>query len=331
MTEDRSTGDRASVNRVVRLKAFGGPANISIETEEVPVPQDDEVLVRVVSAGVNPSDYQIRNGDFEEVVSAADLPSGLGFDLAGRIEAVGPDQKQFAVGDAVFALVGQPSAQADYAVVPAEEVVPAPTSIDLVHAGAVPLAAITAWQGLFDNGGLEAGQSVLVHGGAGGLGHLAVQLAKARGATVYATCSTADLDFVRSLGVERAIDYKSERFEDLVQDLDLVLDLVGGETNARSYAVLREGGTLVSTIQAPDEEAAAKKKVQAPPVFMATPNAGQLREIATLIDAGKVVVNVAESFRLEDVREAQARLERGSVQGKLVLLTGAPSDEDAQR
>ena len=157
-------------------------------------------------------------------------------------------------GDAVFALIGQDrGAQSDYVVVKAVELVAAPKSIDMVRAAAVPLVAMTAWQGLFDQGGLSQGQRVLIHGGAGGVGHMAIQFAKAKGATVFATAAADDLEFVRRLGADTAIDYKSERFEDIARDIDLVFDLVAGDTQDRSWTVLREGGIMVSTLAEPDQ------------------------------------------------------------------------------
>lgn len=204
-------------------------------------------------------------------------------------------------------------------VVKAVELVAAPTSIDLIHAAGVPLAAITAWQGLFDHGGLQAGQKVMIHGGAGGVGHLAIQLAKAKGATVFATASQGDLDFVRDLGADTAIDYKNERFEDIASDIDVVFDLVAGETQDRSWAVLREGGIMVSTLQEPDKAKAAAHKARSAPRYTAQPNGAQLKDIADLIDAGKVKVVVSETYPIEDVATAHQRLEEAHVRGKIVL------------
>ena len=198
----------------------------------------------------------------------------------------------------------------------------APTSIDLVHAGAVPLAALTAWQGLFDHGELKAGQRVLIHGGAGGVGHFAVQFAKARGATVVTTAGPDDIEFVRELGADTVIDYKNERFEYVTRDFDLVLDLIGGETQDRSWAVLREGGILVSTLADPDQEQAKARKVRAAPRWMTQPIAAQLGEVAQLIDAGRVKVTVTAIYPLDQVRAAQQRLEQGHLRGKIVLTVG---------
>lgn len=307
-------------NTAVRLSQFGGREVLTIETIAIPQPQHDEVLVRVAAASANPVDHKIREGKYP-AYHEKDLPITLGRDLAGTIEAVGPRARdRLSKGDPVFAFIGQDrGAQAQFVLVKAGELVAAPTSIDLVHAAGVPLAAITAWQGLLDHGGLQAGQKVLIHGGAGGVGHLAIQLAKAKGATVFATASQDDLDFVRDLGADTAIDYKNERFEDIANDIDVVFDLVAGETQDRSWAVLREGGIMVSTLQAPDKAKAAAHKARSAPRYTAQPNGAQLKDIADLIDAGKVKVVVSETYPIEDVATAHQRLEEAHVRGKIIL------------
>ena len=309
-----------TTNRAVRLSWFGGPDALMIDPVDIPQPRDDEVLVRVAAASVNPVDYKTREGK-HPMVKENDLPIILGRDLAGTIEALGTRaHNMLSRGQSVFAFIGPDrGAQADYVIVKAVELVAAPKGIDLVHAAGVPLAAMTAWQGLFDHGGLAEGQRVLIHGGAGGVGHFAIQLAKAKGATVFATASAADLDFLRELGADTAIDYKNERFEGIAKDIDVVLDLVGGETCDRSWAVLREGGTLVSTLMEPDKEKAAAHKARAAPNYQAEPNAAQLGQVADLIEGGKVKAVVAEAFPLDAGRDAYARLEQGGVRGKIVL------------
>lgn len=307
-------------NKAVRLNRFGDREVLAIETIDIPQPQDDEVLVRVVAASANPVDYKIREGKYP-AVKEEDLPVTLGRDLAGVIEAVGTRAHyMLSKGDPVFAFIGQDrGAQARFVVVKAVELVAAPTSIDLIHAAGVPLAAITAWQGLFDHGGLQAGQKVLIHGGAGGVGHLAIQLAKAKGATVFTTASKDDLDFVRALGADMAIDYKNERFEDVTSDIDVVFDLIAGETQERSWAVLREGGIMVSTLQEPDKAKAAAHKARTAPRYTAQPNAAQLKDIADLIDAGKVKVVVSETYPIDQIKTAHEQLEDAHVRGKIVL------------
>jgi NADPH:quinone reductase-like Zn-dependent oxidoreductase len=291
-----------------------------IDPVAIPQTQDDEVLVRVTAASVNPVDYKIREGKFQPV-GEDKLPIILGRDLAGTIEAVGTRAHfMLSKGDAVFAHIGfDRGAQSEYVVVKAVELVAAPASIDAVHAAAVPLAGITAWQGLFDHGGLTEGQTVLIHGGAGGVGHLAIQFAKAKGATVLTTVGPDDVDYARSIGADTVIDYKSERFEDVARDVDLVLDLVGGETQKRSFAVIRDGGSLVSTLAVDDASESERRAIRVPDRWMAQPDAAQLKEIADLIDAGEVEVEVAETFPLDRVRDAYDHLENGHVRGKIVL------------
>jgi len=307
----------------VRLTRFGDPQ--VLEVGSVPIPQavDDEVLVRVRAASVNPVDGKTRSGEFPPV-GTSDLPIVLGRDLAGTIEAVGTRaHNMLSVGDRVFAHIGfDRGAQSEYVVVRAVELVAVPEGVGFEEAAGAGLAAMTTWQGLFDHGGLTAGQTVLIHGGAGGVGHLAIQLAKAKGARVVATASAGDLDFVRELGADEAIDHKGERFEDRVREVDVVLDLVGGETGERSLDVLRPGGILVSTLQPPAEDLAREKGVRVAPRWLAEPNAAQLGEIADLIAAGKVRVVVSETYPLAEVAAAHRRLEEGGVRGKVVLVVG---------
>lgn len=307
-------------NRAVCIDHFGHSDVLHIERVAIPEPHDDEVLVRVCAASVNPVDWKTREGQFAPVRDAA-LPIILGRDLAGTIEAVGAHARDMLVeGQPVFAFIGTDrGAQSDYVVMKASEFTAVPDGLDMVHAAAVPLAALTAWQGLFDHGGLREGQSVLIHGGAGGVGHFAIQLAKARGATVCTTCSADDIDFVRAIWADVAIDYRAQRFEAVVHEVDMVFDLVGGATQERSWCVLREGGILVSTLQEPDCEMARAHKVRIAPRYMAQPNAAQLHAIADLIAAGQVQVIVSETYPLEQVEAAQLRLEKGHLRGKMVL------------
>ena len=308
--------------RAVVLPRFGGPEVLEIASRPWPQPVDDEVLVRVHAASINPVDLKTRSGEFP-MVTADMLPIVLGRDLAGTIELTGTRaHDMLSHGDKVFAHIGfERGAQADYVVVKAVELVAMPDGLDFVSAAAVPLAAMTAWQGLFDQGNLVAGQRVLIHGGAGGVGHLAVQLAKARGATVLATASAGDLDFVRDLGADDAIDHEAQRFEDVAGQVDLVLDLVGGETQHRSVAVVKPGGALVSTVDVSDEvtAAATARGVRLPGRWHAEPNAAQLGQIADLIAAGKVKVTVAATFPLAEVKSAHERQAKGHFRGKIVL------------
>ena len=274
------------------------------------------------AASVNPVDFKNREGK-TPFVAEDDLPVTMGRDVSGVIEALGTRaHNMIRVGDPLYALLGNDrGGYAEYVVVKATELTAPPKGGDHVAAAAVPLAGLTAWQGLFDHGGLAPGQRVLIHGGAGGVGHFAVQFAKAKGAVVFATASGDDLDFVRQLGADTVIDYKEQRFEDVAHDIDVVYDLIGGETQERSWAVLKPGGIIVSTLTEPDQDRAAREGKRGTR-YTAQPNAAQLGEITALIDAGKVRVHVDRTFALEQAATAQKSLEEDHVRGKIVLTVG---------
>jgi NADPH:quinone reductase-like Zn-dependent oxidoreductase len=300
--------------KAVRIHEFGGPEVLQVEDQPRPQPASDEVLVRVEAASVNPVDYKMRNGGY---VPESALPLTLGRDVAGTVEDAGGGP--FRAGDAVYAMLGRDrGGYVEFAAVKAADCARMPHSLDFIQAAAVPLAALTAWQGLFDNGHLTARQRVLIHGASGGVGHFAVQLARAKGATVIATCARKDMDFVRGLGASEVIDYQAERFEDCARDIDLVYDLVGGETQDRSWAVLREGGAMVSTLTEPDK-AKARAKTARSAHYVAQPNGAQLAVIGQMIDDGKVIPSVARVFPLAEAAKAERQLEDGHVRGKIVL------------
>lgn len=312
-----------STSRSVWIDRFGDAARpwdaLQLADRPIPQPVDDEVLVRVRAASINPVDWKIAAGQYPPKPADA-LPFILGRDLAGTIEAVGTAAHyMLSHGDRVFAFIGQDrGAQSEYVVVKAVELVQVPVDVDFVHAAAAGLVSMTAWQGIFDHGGLEAGQRVLIHGAAGGVGHLAVQFAKWKGARVYATAGAADLDFVRSLGADEVIDYKAQAFEDVARDMDLVFDTQGGETQARSFGVLKQGGCLVSTLE-PDEDRAAELGIRIAPRWHAEPNAETLGQVAELIASDLVKVEVARTFPLEQAREGYAFAKDGHPRGKVVL------------
>ncbi len=307
--------------KAVRIRSFGGPEVLEFAEVEKPVPQDDEVLIRVRAASVNPVDYKIRSGSYP-VVKQDQLPKVLGRDVAGEIERCGPSVRDLEVGETVYAMLdGGPGGYAEYVTMRADLVAPKPGELDYRSAAAVPLAGLTAWQGLFDHGHLQAGQRVLIHGGAGGVGHLALQFAKAKGATVTTTVSTQDVDFVRHLGADQVIDYTRERFEEKVRDVDLVLDLIAGETQERSWAVLKDGGTMISSLARPSEARARERHARAES-FVAHPDRAELMEIGRLIDQGRVHPHVSAVFELKQAAEVQPRLEHRHPQGKVVLQIG---------
>jgi NADPH:quinone reductase-like Zn-dependent oxidoreductase len=282
------------------------------------MPGKAEVVVRVNAASVNPVDYKIREGKYPPV-KQDQLPYVMGRDISGEVVEAGGDPGLPKEGEAVFGMLGiERGGYSEYAILKAEELALKPESIDHVTAAAVPLAGLTAWQGLFRHGQLKAGQRVLIHGGAGGVGHLAIQFAKAKGAHVVTTVSSAHVDFVRGLGADEVIDYKKQRFEEVAKDIDLVFDLVAGETRDRSWSVLREGGALVSTLTEPSQEKAKQHKVRALR-YTAEPSGAELKEIAGLIDAGKVKPKVSRIFDLKDAAAAEELVEAGHTEGKVVL------------
>jgi NADPH:quinone reductase-like Zn-dependent oxidoreductase len=308
--------DAVATMRALRIHAFGGPERLRIEDIAVPVAGADELLVRVKAASLNPVDFKTREGHFPPV-RADMLPITLGRDISGTV--AGGNAGGFREGDAVMAMLSpERGAFAEYAVARPSQIAVKPDRLPHVQAACVPLAGLTAWQGLFDHGKLQAGQSVLIHGGAGGVGHLAVQFAKLHGATVFATAGTDNQDFLHQLGVDQPIDYRLQRFEDVAQGVDLVLDLIGGETQARSFASLKPGGALISTVAEPPTEQCAAHGVRGAR-FMAAPVGSQLGEIARLLDEGRVVVTVSETFAFDRAIEAMQRLEQGGVRGKLAL------------
>ena len=224
------------------------------------------------------------------------------------------------VGDEVLVFVGfDRGAYAEEIVVRGGEWTHVPDGMDIDAAAALPLAGVTAWQGLFDRGELQAGQRVLVHGGSGGVGHLAVQFAKVKGAHVTATCGTDAVDFVRSLGIDEVVDYKKHRFEHHARDMDLVYDLIGGETRQRSWTVLKPGGRLVSTVQDGQTEAQGRAAGRSGVEYAAHPDAGQLAEIAGLVAGGKVRVHIDKSFPLDKASDAQSHVETAHPMGKVLI------------
>src|SRR6201996_4993654 len=301
--------------KAVRIHRFGGPEVLQLDDVDLPVAADGKLLIRVIAASVNPVDYKIREGGYPKVTEA-DLPVTLGRDVAGRVETAGGG---FKIGDAVYAhLDWADGGYAEYALCAPAGIAAKPKILDMIQAAAVPLAATTAWQGLFDQGGLKAGERVLIHGASGGVGAFAVQFARIAGAEVIATASADEADRVAAYGATQVIDHKAQRFEDEVHDVDLVLDLIGKDTQERSFQTLKRGGRLISTVQDPDPAKAEAAGVTAKR-FMAKPDAGQLAEFAKLIDGAQVQVTVAKVFTLGQATEAHRMLEERHPHGKVVL------------
>ena len=302
--------------KAVRVNQWGGSEAAVIEDIARPQPGQGEVLIRVKAASVNPVDWAIREGYLAEYVS---LPVTLGVDLAGDIEALGDGVEGFQVGDAVYAAAGaRGGGFAEYTALGAGQVARKPQSLNYVEAASVPHAALTAWQTLFDVAQLHAGQRVLIHAAAGGVGSFAVQFAKLKGATVIGTASSQNESFVRSLGAHEFINYTAVPFETVVRDVDVVLDTVGWDTLERSAQVLKPGGTLVCIVTPPPPDLAEKHAIQVK-YYGAQPKGDQLAEIAQLIDAGQVKPHVSRIMQLEQVHEALRLSQERHVRGKLVL------------
>ncbi|WP_042419952.1 NADP-dependent oxidoreductase [Streptacidiphilus anmyonensis] len=303
--------------RAVRQRTFGGPEVLGVEEVERPRPLPGEVLVRVHACGVNPVDAAVRSGEYALL---GEPPFGLGWDLSGVVAQAGPGAR-YAVGEEVYGMPFFPraaGAYAEYVAAPSRQLARKPASLDHVEAAALPLAALTAWQGLIDRARLSAGDRVLIHRASGGVGHLAVQLAKAHGAHVTALASAARHDFLRGLGADELIDYRSVDFTEVARDLDVVFDSTAqGE---RSMDVLRPGGVLVSILEGGEKLAAAAGERGVRLVVVSVePDYASLERIAELADAGLVRPHVEAVFPLANAGSAHALLEAGRVQGKLVL------------
>ncbi|MBK8903359.1 MAG: NADP-dependent oxidoreductase [Anaerolineaceae bacterium] len=310
--------------KAVRIHNYGDASVLSYEDAPQPTAAAGELLIQVVATTANPFDYAARAG-YLAGWYAFTFPVTLGLDVSGIVEAVGEGVTDFAQGDEVFARAdpAKNGAYAEYIVLPASEAAHKPASIDHFQAAALPHVGFTAWRALIDVGGLTSGQTVLIHGAAGGVGSLAVQLAKWRGAKVIGTSSANNIDFLQELGVDEAIDYNAMPFESMVREVDLVLDTVGGDTLERSWGVLKPGGMLLSVVQPPAEETAAAHSVHQAFVT-AVPPAGQtLGILAALVDSGDIKPVVSSVLPLSDVQQAHALGEGRHVRGKIVLKVSA--------
>lgn len=302
---------------------FGGPEVLELRELPRPEPVPTEVLVRVHAAGVNPVDWKTRAGR-GAASSIGALPFTVGWDVSGVVEEVGFGVTRFAPGDEVFGMPRFPrqaAAYAEYVVAPSRQLARKPKNLSHCEAAGIPLAALLAWQTLVDTAKIGPGQRVLVHGAAGGVGHLAVQIAKARGAYVVGTAQSKDNGFLRNLGIDQLIDYTRTRFEDEIADLDVVLDLIGGENSLRSIPTLRRGGLLIDVPSGTAQSlltAAAERGVRATTI-MVEPDYHALEQIGELAESGRLTVAIERSFALEEASSAHALGESRSAAGKLVL------------
>lgn len=306
-----------------RVHEFGPPNVMRFERVLRPDPGSSEVLVKVEAAGVGPWDGWIRAG---KSALPQPLPLTLGSDLSGEIIAVGPEVSDLRAGDQVYGVTNPQfvGAYAEYAVASAAMISGKPTSLTYTEAASVPVIAVTAWQALFDQAHIEAGQTVVIHGAAGNVGAYAVQLARRAGVRTIGTAATDDIAFVRNLGANTVIDFQTQRFEEEVRDADAVIDLVGGETQKRSFQVLRRGGKLISAVSRPDQHLAQSHGVEAA-FFLVNLTSEYLAEIAGLVDCGQLRTRVGAVLPIADAREAHLMLERVRPQpkGKIVLTVAA--------
>jgi NADPH:quinone reductase-like Zn-dependent oxidoreductase len=309
--------------RVITQLSTGGPEVLELGEAEIPRPLPTEIRVRVAAAGVNPVDWKTRAGRGVAPVLGPP-PFTVGWDVAGTVDAVGPGVTRFAVGDAVLGMPWFPrqaGAYAEFVTAPSRHFAQRPAGLSTEAAAGLPLAGLTAWQSLVDVAAVQPGQRVLVHAAAGGVGHLAVQIAKARGAYVVGTASVGKHDLLHDLGIDEAVDYRAEKFEEAIEPVDVVLDPVGGDVAMRSLDVLRPGGRLVRLAAAapPEIEAAAAERGVRATGMMVEPDGDGLEELAHLVDDRRLRVLVAETFPLERAAHAHRAGELGHTTGKLIL------------
>jgi NADPH:quinone reductase-like Zn-dependent oxidoreductase len=292
---------------------------LKLEDAPIPTPKEDEVLVKVFAAGVNSFDGVLRSGKYAKIFKMQ-LPWIPGYDIAGSVEKIGGKVSKFKVGDPVYAFISIPTGggYAEFAVAKESQVAAKPATISFVEAAGVPSVALTAWQAVVDKADVQSGQTVLIHGASGGVGMFAIPIAKIRGAKVFATASTTNQDFLKELGADVPIDYKTQKFEDIAKELDVVVDGVGGETMARSYPIVKKGGILVSLVGRVDQVQLQKYGIRGV-ALEAQPSADELAQIGKLIDEKKIKIVVSQTFPLADAIEAQKRAEAGHARGKIVL------------
>lgn len=302
--------------RAIRIHQYGGPEALKLEQVQHPEPQAGEVLVRVLAAGINPVDWKIIEGYMKDFMPVQ-FPYIPGRDIAGIIEEVGPGVTEFQKGQAVFGQSAQ-GGYTEYTIAPVNKLALKPETLSFEEAATIPVGATTAWQGLFEHANLQAGQTILVQGAAGGVGLFVVQFAHWKGAHVIATTSTANVDFVRSLGAETVVDYKTTPVGQVVHDVDFVFDTVGEATLASSVQAVKQGGTFVTIAGQPPEQKVRERNVHAVS-FMAQVSTTLLQTFARLIDEGQIKVAIEKTFPLSNADQAVAHCKRGHGRGRVVL------------
>ena len=303
--------------KAIVVHEYGGPEVLKYEDVPRPEPKENEALVRVIAAGVNPVDALIRTGKYAKFFGTT-VPLIPGYDIAGIVEKTGAKITKLKAGDSIYAYVLWGGGYAEYAVATEGEATAKPKSLNYIEAAAVPLVALTAWQALIDTAKLSAGQTVLIHGGSGGVGSMAIQIAKARGAKVIATASTSNQELLKQLGADVAIDYTKTKFEDVAKDVDVVLDSVGKDTLARSYGVVRKGGIIATLVAEPDQAELDKHGIRGAAISV-KPNASELAEITKLIEEKKIKPVVSQVLPLTEAVKAQEQAATHHTRGKIVL------------
>jgi NADPH:quinone reductase-like Zn-dependent oxidoreductase len=310
--------------KAIVMREHGGPDVLELQEIARPEPAPTEVLVRVVAAGLNPVDWKVREEPWLPELMG-EPPLILGWDVAGSVEAVGYGVTRFGPGDRIFGMPWFPRlarAYAEYVTAPSRHFARTPDALDDEYAGGLPLAGLTAWQALVDTAGVGDGDRVLIHAAAGGVGHLAVQIAKARGAHVIGTARAEKHDFLRELGVDEPIDYRAGSFETAVGDVDVVMDLVGGDDyGLRSLQTLREGGLMIAVPEGVTDAVATAAEEQSKRAtgLLVEPDAAGLESLAALAADGRLSVAIETTFPLAQAAEAHQRLQRGRARGKIVL------------
>lgn len=305
--------------RAVRIHQYGGTETLKLENIAKPQINDDDILIAVKSAAINPVDWKIREGYLQTFIPY-ELPVILGWDVAGIVVEVGSKVSEFNVGDEVFSRpnIARDGSYADYIAVKADEAVLKSPKLSFSEAAALPLAGITAWQCLVDVANVQPGQRVLIHAGAGGVGHLAIQIAKAKGATVIATASAANQDLLKKLGTDQAVDYAKSSLKEQIEPVDIVIDTMGGDVQKQSWELLKENGILVSVVDQPNEELAQAHNARAAFVFI-EPSSRILKELNSLVEADLLKPLIEHHFTLENIVDAHLQSQSGRTRGKIVI------------
>lgn len=305
--------------KAFRIHEYGGIEQLKIENIPVPEINEDEVLIKIIATSVNPVDWKVREG-LVRWRNIHQLPLTLGWDVSGVVEKIGSKTNKFKIGDEVYSrpAIDRNGSYAEYIAVRESEVAFKPKSITHLEAASIPLVGLTAWEALVTTANIQAGQRVLIHAAAGGVGSIAVQIARIYGCYVIGTASEGNIEFVKSLGADEVIDYKKQDFSQILKDMDVVLDTIGGSTQENSWKVLKEGGILVSIINKPPEEIAAQYKARSG-YFFVQPSAKILETLSHLIDTGKIKPVVGSIFTLDEIKQAQELSQSKRTKGKIVI------------